>query len=189
MQALCRRPSAETQCHSMAMTGCHINMSNRRARTTKKVMHQLRQLQKATPDRSPCSCLVLLLSSSISSCAVLVGKKGPQCQAAPASPVLLFSFCRNIFGRVLLMSFLVVLLQVFISRCCQSISRCTPPVVVLFFSCPVLFSFPPLLVFSSWLAALMLSFWRCPVTACPSFVLLVCSRCFPPSSFCSFLST
>ena len=42
----------------------------------------------------------------------------------------------------------------------------------------LLSSLPLLLLFSSWHAPL-LSFWRCPVTACPSFVLLVCSCCLP----------
>ena len=40
-----------------------------------------------------------------------------------------------------------------------------------------------LLLFSSWRAPVLLSFWRCSVTACPAFVFLMCLR----SSFCLLL--
>ena len=60
----------------------------------------------------------------------------------------------------------------------------------------LLSSLPLLLLFSSWRAPLMLPccpFWRCPVIACPSFVLLVvllvCSSCFPVPILLCLLSS
>ena len=57
-----------------------------------------------------------------------------------------------------------------------SFRSCPPHVLLLPPCCP-----SSLLSFSSWRAPLMLSYYpgRCPVTACPSFILLVCSWCFP----------
>ena len=59
-------------------------------------------------------------------------------------------------------------------RCMATWQPHTPPIIVLSFSC-LLFLFS----FCSPLGLLLLSFWRSPVTVYPSFVLLVCSCCFP----------
>ena len=112
------------------------------------------------------------------------------CQAAPASPVksLVTTFsvlslsCSSSFFYCLL----VVLLKVFIGRGCQPISSRAPPFVVLSFSCP-------LFLFSSCSPASVLPscccvvFWRCPVVACPFFVLFGVFVAFLPSSFCPLL--
>ena len=79
----------------------------------------------------------------------LVEKRSwPECQAAPACPV-----------------------SPLVTICSALSSSCTPPIAVLSFSCALFFfSCPPLGVPS----CCPVVFWRCPVTTCPSFLLLVC---------------
>ena len=132
-----------------------------------------RQLQETTPEADV---------HSLSSCCPFLARfsprneSWPQCQAAPASPSAIFSVpspsCSSI---AFLLSFFrysltaaaslspVVLLP---SSSCLSLvlSSSSSPLVVLLACTPYV---------------VLLFFWHCPVRTSLSFVLLVCSCCFP----------
>ena len=150
-----------------SLSGCQrANMT-----TCEPVLQSGKALERqlhAGSNRRRCPLLVLLLSPRNTS--------WPQCQAAPTSPVRMSSWSS------------IALLP----SCCPSsglhwlwlpayISGRTPPIIVLSFS-------RPLFLFSSCSPLGMLLMLSCcpfgvvrsqSVTACPSFVSLVCSCCFP----------